>query len=64
MPASKLVVAMLPEQMQANLNAGVCVSCGRPFTDKNVFTTAGWRETRISQTCEKCFDALFEDEDD
>lgn len=64
MPASKQVVAMLPEQMQANLDAGVCVSCSQPFTDKNVFTTAGWRETRISQTCEKCFDALFEDEDD
>lgn len=61
---SKQVVAVLPEQMIVNLNAGACVSCGQPFTDKNVFTNAGWRETRISQTCEKCFDELFEDEDD
>ena len=61
---SKQVVAVLPEQMIANLNAGACVSCGHPFTDKNVFTNDGWRETHISQTCEKCFDALFDCADD
>ena len=64
MPASKVIVALLPEQMQARLKAGTCISCGEPFTDANVFTHAGWKETRISQTCERCFDALFDDEDE
>ncbi|CAN0620309.1 conserved protein of unknown function [Burkholderia multivorans] len=55
---------VLPEHMKARLNTGVCISCGQPFTADNVFTDAGWRETRISQTCERCFDALFDEEDD
>ena len=63
MAASKQVVAILPDQMQARLTAGACISCGEPFSEKNVFSQAGWAETRISQTCERCFDALFEDED-
>ncbi|MCS6455975.1 hypothetical protein NX868_10415 [Burkholderia thailandensis] len=54
----------LPEEMKVRLDSGVCISCGQPFTAANVFTDAGRREVRISQTCEKCFDALFEDEDD
>lgn len=63
MAASKLVVALLPEQMQERLKSGVCISCGEPFSDKNVRTQAGWRETQISQTCETCFDSLFDDDD-
>lgn len=41
-----------------------CIACGEPFSDENVFTEAGWRETQISSMCEKCFDGLFEDEEE
>lgn len=64
MSSSKQIAAVLPEQMKARLQAGVCISCGEPFTDKNVLTNAGWKETRISQTCARCFDALFDDENE
>lgn len=40
---------------------GCCVKCAEPFSDKNVFTEAGWRETKISQLCERCFDSAFEE---
>lgn len=33
-----------------------CIACKNPFTDENVYSSAGWRETRISGMCEKCFD--------
>ena len=36
-----------------------CVFCGEEFSDENVFTEAGWRETKISGSCEKCFDKMF-----
>ena len=38
---------------------GCCVCCKQPFTDANVFTELGWKETRISQTCEKCWNEMF-----
>lgn len=38
-----------------------CIFCGLPFTDENVFTEAGWRETRISHVCEKCFNDIFKE---
>lgn len=41
-----------------------CISCGEPFSPKNVHTKEGWRETQISSICEDCYDALFEDEED
>ncbi|TAM07223.1 MAG: hypothetical protein EPN70_03360 [Paraburkholderia sp.] len=56
--------ALLPEEMKARLDSGVCISCGQPFTSDNVFTEAGRREAQISQTCEKCFDALFDGEEE
>ena len=40
-----------------------CVSCKKPFSDKNVFTSAGWKETKISKMCEACWDDLFEDDE-
>ncbi|WP_186260437.1 hypothetical protein [Burkholderia gladioli] len=61
---NQTVRAMLPAEFQARLDAGVCISCGQPFSAANVFTEAGAREVRISQTCERCFDALFEGQDD
>lgn len=43
---------------------GCCVKCAEPFSDKNVFTPSGWRETKISQLCERCWDTLFQDVED
>lgn len=43
---------------------GHCIRCKEPFTHSNVFTSAGWRETKISKMCESCFDAIFEGIDD
>lgn len=43
----------------------VCWNCRESFSDKNTFTEAGRKEAEISGLCEKCFDTLFdEDEDD
>lgn len=36
-----------------------CVFCGEEFSDKNVFTDAGWRETKISGVCETCWNKSF-----
>jgi hypothetical protein len=42
-----------------------CIDCAQPFKyGVNVFTRDGLREVGISGMCEKCFDALFDDEDD
>lgn len=49
-------------EMERRLAGGLCLSCGEPFTAANVHSLAGWAETRISGTCEDCFDALFADE--
>lgn len=40
-----------------------CGVCGQLFTDENVHTAAGWRETQISGDCENCFDELFDDDE-
>jgi len=41
----------------------LCISCKEPAL-KNCYSEAGIREVHISGMCEKCFDALFEDEED
>ena len=41
-----------------------CIECGRPFTDANVHSNDGWRETRISGLCEDCFDAATEEDEE
>jgi hypothetical protein len=61
--AHQTIVQLLPADMKARLDAGVCIDCGQPFTAANVHTDAGWRETKLSQMCEDCFDALFADEE-
>ncbi|MGF6932952.1 hypothetical protein OKW41_002091 [Paraburkholderia sp. UCT70] len=35
-----------------------CRCCGQVFSDANVFSDAGWIETRISGLCEVCFDTV------
>lgn len=41
-----------------------CLDCKAEFTDANVLTPSGWRETQISGTCETCFDEMFADDGD
>jgi hypothetical protein len=42
-----------------------CIQCHEPFKfGVNVFTVDGQKEVAISGLCEKCFDALFEDDDE
>jgi hypothetical protein len=61
------------DQIKANLLAaaggpalveGTCFRRKQPFTSANVFTAAGMREVAISGMCEKCFDAIFADDED
>ena len=41
----------------------VCWCCKEAFSTKNVFTLEGYKETKISSTCEKCFDNMFKEEE-
>jgi hypothetical protein len=41
-----------------------CIECNLPFTHQNVLTQEGWREIKISQMCELCFDKLFEGDEE
>jgi hypothetical protein len=41
-----------------------CADCGQPFSNSNMHTAAGWRESQISGICEDCFDDLFGDDPD
>lgn len=43
---------------------GHCYECKEPFSNANVFTSAGWKETGISNLCERCWDAMFSEDDD
>lgn len=56
----------LPVQVASTpRTAARCIHCSEPFAfGVNVFTQAGAREVGISGSCEKCFDAMFEDEED
>lgn len=38
-----------------------CCDCKQPFTQLNVKSLLGWRETQISGMCETCFDKLFQE---
>lgn len=40
-----------------------CVECGHVFSDGNTKTAPGWRDTQIVGMCEKCYDALFAEEE-
>jgi len=39
-----------------------CGICKAQFSETNVHTSEGWRETQISGTCEDCYDELFREE--
>lgn len=38
------------------MNYVQCVFCKQPFSDVNVYSELGWKETQISGMCETCFD--------
>lgn len=38
-----------------------CVDCKEIFSDRNVYSEEGWRETQMSGMCEICFDNLCMD---
>jgi hypothetical protein len=35
-----------------------CIQCNDPFTDENVYTDKGWKESQISGLCERCWNAM------
>jgi hypothetical protein len=42
---------------------GICIECKEPALPK-CYSEAGRGEYQISGTCEKCFDAMFAEEDE
>lgn len=46
------------------LNPNKCVFCEEDFSSKNIFTKLGWKESKISGICEKCFEEAFKDNND
>jgi hypothetical protein len=47
---------------QCGLHYLACGLCAKPFTEGNVQTPEGWRETQISGCCETCFTEIFANE--
>ena len=45
------------------LKFGQCICCKQSFTNANVFTSDGWKETQISGFCEACFDDIAEEDE-
>jgi hypothetical protein len=43
----------------SNKDKGLCVQCNKPFSNENVYTTAGWQETKITGLCEAGWDEIF-----
>lgn len=59
MSAMKRVAESIRREVHAAISKQTCVDCHEPFTDKNVHTLMGWKETRLSGMCEDCFDKFF-----
>lgn len=55
-PQMQASVETMREKLFGKTEPGCCVDCKQPFSDLNVHTEAGWRETRISGLCEDCWD--------
>jgi len=53
----------LKKELFGETKDGSCVVCKQPFTQENVFTEAGWKEVKISQMCEKCWDETFKEQE-
>lgn len=41
-----------------------CIMCKEEFSNKNIYSAAGWAEIKITQMCELCFDKVTDYEDD
>lgn len=52
---AKLNLPDVPQERPLRMQ---CRNCGERFSDANVYSEAGWLETRISGLCEVCFDTL------
>jgi hypothetical protein len=60
-PEMQRFVDTMANMVFGKTESGCCVNCKQPFSDKNTFTPAGWRETKISGFCEHCWDEMFRD---
>lgn len=54
----------LTKELYPDAKEGHCLRCKQPFSDKNVHTEAGWKETKLSGYCEDCFDEMFDDDEE
>jgi hypothetical protein len=59
MPSLRDFQKQMEEAVYGETPAGHCVNCKQPFSQANVRTEAGWKETQISKLCEVCWDKLF-----
>lgn len=64
MNALKALIEEMKLALYGPTPEGCCEKCKAPYSDANVFTAAGWRETRSSGLCEACWDALFKPMED
>jgi len=54
---ARLVFGVAPSDIP-----GHCIKCREGFSPSNVYTDAGWRETKISGLCERCFDEICKED--
>ena len=51
--------------MQGLLKFKTCAICRESLSSyRAAYSTAGWRGTQISGTCEHCFDSMFKEDED
>jgi len=54
----------LSTQLYGEPPAGACPRCKEAYNvTVYVFTAAGWRETKLSGLCDRCWDELFKEEE-
>lgn len=58
-PSLRAIQKALDSEIYGDTPQNCCKDCKQPFSEKNVFTEAGWREVRISGLCEGCWDEMF-----
>lgn len=46
------------------LNYSQCILCKSEFSELNVYSEEGWRETQLSGMCELCFDKVTLDSEE
>jgi hypothetical protein len=54
----------LRQELFGKTPEGHCVKCKEKFSNENVFSSLGWKETQISGICEKCWDAMFSENEE